>query len=212
MPGRCTDDSDRRCKAHRRNGEQCHRWAMRESEYCPFHGGRQRKKLRLAPPRFYSAFLTTTLKKAVARSLRMSPQRQLSLLEELALSRDVCGQAAALYAAARETNKVELVTFAGEVMRDALDHVRTMCESASKVALASDDRISVHNIAFVVNQVVRVVYMVLGDEDADKAEAIAEALREELLLDDAAPSGVHLTPESDVADMIDSVPKADDAK
>lgn len=204
--GRPADDDARRCQARRRSGEQCRRWAMRDSKFCPFHGGRQRGKLRLAGPRFYSAFLKTTLKKAVARSMRASPAHQLSLNEELALVRHYAGQAVAMYGAAVETGRQELVAAAGTVMCEVLERVRAMCESASRLALATDDRVSVHNLAFVVNQVVHVVYKVLGDEDEDKAQAIAVALQEELLVDDGSPRGTTLTPEADAADMIDTVP------
>lgn len=208
MPGRPAEDDPRRCKAVRRSGERCRRWAMRDSDYCPFHGGRNRKRLKRGVPRFYSAFLGTTLRRAVSRSLRQSPALQFSLNEELALSRHVCGQAIALYSAAVETGKAEVIASASMVMRDALEHVRSMCESASRVALAGEDRISVHNLSFVVNQVVTVVYKVLGDEGAEEAHLIAQALQDELLVDDGRPVGTTLTPDADVADMIDTVPDA----
>ena len=207
MGGRCPDDSEFRCKAKRRSGERCARWAVRDSDYCPFHGGRTRKKIKVNVPRFYSKHLTKTLKKALERSLKQAPSRQLSLFEELALMRDAAGQTVALYSGALESGNTELITAATMLMRDALNDVRTMCESASRIAAASDAVMPIHNMVFIVQQVTKIIYNVLGDEGQEQAEAIAQALNNELLIDTGAPTGVTLTPESDVADMIDTVPR-----
>jgi len=198
------EDSPYRCQAKRRCGEQCKRWALKESSYCQFHGGRGNSRTRTDHlPAFYAKRLTKTLQAAIEEQLEQAPHEQLQLFEELALMRVYARDAVILYNAAVDKGSEELRLSAGALMAQVLGDVAKMCQSASNVSLAGKDKVSIHNIEYVVGQIVRILYQTLDDEDAQRVE---ERIRSDLKVYDQ--TGTTITPDQDVLAMDATVPNA----
>jgi hypothetical protein len=131
----------------------------------------------------------------------------LSLLEELSLMRVLAGDTVALYDAAVGTEKTELVANAGMLLRDALRQVADMCEKAARVDALAKDKISIHHLSFVVNQIVRIAAEVFGD-DTTRAAQFEQLIRERVRLP-SIQQGTLLTPDADVVDMDSTIPKGE---
>lgn len=156
-------------------------------------------------PRFYSKYLTRTVQEAVEEALAVSPREQLQLFEELALMRDLAGQAVALYSAARETGKAEVMMQAGMLMQQHLKEVIATCESAARIDAAAKDKVSVHTLHHFVDQLVRVAFETFGD--TDKAREFEFAIRTQIKLPSSGVNGTDITPDQDVTEMDRSVPQ-----
>jgi len=208
--GKCPPDHPRRCKALRHDRSQCERYALKDSNYCSFHGGRRADKHRVRIdhlPKFYSKRLGPTLTARLEELTGAAPSEQLSLLEELSLMRVLAGDTVALYDAAVGTEKTELVANAGMLLRDALRQVADMCEKAARVDALAKDKISIHHLSFVVNQIVRIAAEVFGD-DTTRAAQFEQLIRERVRLP-SIQQGTLLTPDADVVDMDSTIPKGE---
>lgn len=178
---------------------------MRGSDYCSLHGGRKaRGNVHMTQvPRFYSKYLSKTLCELVEEQMARAPSEQLSLLEELAHMRITTAQAIKMFDAAVSTGKDEIIASATMVVRQALQEVARMCESAARVDALGKDKISAHAIHFVIMQVVKIASQVFGDDE--RVIAFERALREEVRVPGDV-QGTDLTPDADAVDMDDTVP------
>lgn len=194
------------CKANRRNGRRCRRYALRTSDYCQFHGGRGKVVVKTCHlPMFYSKHLGRTLQAAVEEQLGMDPSDQLNLFEELALIRSGAGQAVKLYDAALTQADSDLRLEAARQMRDWLDTVRSFAESAARVKASGSDKISVHDLKYVVAQVTRIMWRVCGEDHEFLAKKFERLVREEIKMPHEVV-GTDLTPDLVVTDMDATVP------
>ena len=191
-------------------------WKLAGSDYCGWHGGRNNGRSVVRThrlPRFYSRRLTRTLSEAVEAALAEAPDQQLQLLEELALFRTVAADSVGVYSAAVEAleqaddeRAKKLRPFVDQtaaIMRDNLLTVVSVCESAAKVHAIGKDKISVHNIRHVIDQVVRCAYDAFDGDD--RVREFETMIREHVLIDDQR--GTSRTPDQDVAEMDGSVPR-----
>ena len=208
--GRPREGHPRQCQCVPKNkGRRCRKWALNGSKYCEFHGGRRRgakgtvRNFRL--PMFYSAQLKGSLSDFVGKCLDMPPHEQMNVFEELALMRGMAGKTVTLYQAAEASKKSEVIANATGLMLDALTHVVKTCEAAARIDALSKDKVSAHNIAFVVDQIVRVAYDTIPEEQARAFEA---SVREQVRID-TGPEGTALTPDRDAIAMDNSVPAED---
>lgn len=201
----------RQCQAmlKRHGGRQCRRFALVGANYCQFHGGRNRKargQVRINHlPFFYRKYLSPTLTAKVEELLNVAPDEQINLFEELALMRTMAGEAVQLYGLAEEKGSPEQRTEAALLMRSALRDVVQTCEAASRVVASGKDKVSVHDIQFVVNQIIRVAHATLEEEDAMRFE---ESLRRDVRIPGRTEQGTHLTPDNDVSMMDATIPHA----
>jgi hypothetical protein len=156
-------------------------------------------------PRFYSKHLTKTLQEAVEDALGATPREQLNLYEELAVMRATCGDLCKLYDACE--NKPESRAAVGEALRSALQDVVKVCESAARVEGMAKDKLSIHNLSYVIAQVVRLAHDCFGDDE--RAKKFEEMIRLEVRLPDET-QGTLMTPDQDVGEMDDTVPKEED--
>jgi hypothetical protein len=165
-------------------------------------------------PKFYGKYVTKTLGDMLDQCLEQNPKDQLQLFEEVALIRDVAGQAVALYSAAKEladahpgdAKKRDLLMQAGEVMKMQISEVVKTCEAASRVANAASDKVSIHQLHFFVEQVTRCAYEAFGNDP--RAEDFRQRMLTQVRLPvDAGSTGTCVTPDMDVMGMDGSVPK-----
>lgn len=192
-------------RPHEEGGDRCKRWAVKGRKYCKFHGGsRPVGQELMILPRFYSRHLTKTLEAFVNECLDADPSEQINLFQELALLRQSASHAVLLYGAAVDgvniTAETKLATAA--LMRDVLREVADMCAKAAQVDAAMRDKVSVHNLRHLVNQIVRVAYDELTLDDAKRFE---KAIRERVRVTDEA-AGTTVTPDQDARDMDATVP------
>jgi len=194
-------DHERRCKATRRCGLRCERWALRGSNYCQFHGGRRKgqgKYWTQAVARFYKRALTESLEAVVAEHLEMKPDDQLTLFEELALVREAAAGHVKIYAAAIETGKQETIMAAGELMALAMQRVAEMCKAASAVNSTQKDKFSAHDLNYIIEQIIRISYDCFKDNDL--VNVFASRIRSELQLSEK-DRGTSITPDQEVLEM-----------
>lgn len=157
-------------------------------------------------PLFYSKYLTNSIADVVAEQMGSDPRETLNLFEELALMRLASGDAVALWTAAQTSDDPKTRYAAGCIMADALKNVSTLCQQAASIESQGKDKFSVHTLRSIVNQIVRIAYRVF-DEDLAKAQAFEALINEEIRLPSTGDEGTNITPDMDVLDMDESVPK-----
>ena len=206
----------RKCQANLvKRQKVCGNFALKGSKYCKFHGGRmartssngvsKQKKTKL--PAVYGKFLTKTLHDALEDQLGIKPSEQLQVLEELALLRDFAGQTVALYAAARDSGKSNAVMATGAMMSEMLQKVARMSETAAKISSATSDQYSIHDLQYIVLQLVHILYRTCGPVNEHIAVEFERRIATELVLP-KSPEGVTYQPHEDVSDMDATIPEA----
>lgn len=188
--GQAPEDSDsaRRCQAARRCGLQCRRWACIDSNFCPFHGGRKtnnRKYWTQHVGRFYKRHMGEALNAAVEAHLAIKPDDQLTLFEELALMRSAASQTVVMYDAALQSKVPEAVSLAASIMSDNLRAVAEVCKMAAQVHSVQKDKFSVHDLSYIIEQVIRVSYDTFKDYP-ELADKFAAAVRTQVSMTRAA--------------------------
>jgi hypothetical protein len=173
------------------------------SRFCTSHGGRlKRKPVRITNlPKFYSVHLSKTLQEAVEEALDSAPEDQLNLYEELAVMRASAADICKMYDAC-PNDKTRMA--AGGLLRDTMQEVARLCESAARVRASANDKLSIHNLSVVIAQVVRCAWEVFGD-DEERAQQFEDLIREKVRMPEET-RGTSITPDQDVMDMDASVP------
>lgn len=195
------------CESLRRNGKRCRKYKLRGSRTCEFHGGRtaQKNPVRVHHlPRFYSKVLTKTLADFVAECADIDPTERLGLMEELDLMRHAAMLPISLYNQAVENGKHAVIEIAASGMKQALNDLANMAERIVRMDAARKDKISVHTIEYVVNQIVRIMYEKLDEDEAKEIEA---TIRSKVKLPKSGVDGTSITPDQDALDMDDTIPK-----
>lgn len=210
------EDHPRRCQHVKKNGQRCRKWAVKDMTVCRTHGGwrkdlnKGRQGVRINHlPEFYKGRLSKTLQEHIDSQLNADVDEQLNLLQELALMRSLCGDALEMHRLAEEKGKDDLKLNAAVLIRDALNEVRVMCDTAVKVETARKDSVSPLKLKQIVHQIVRIMYEVCGDEHEHLARDVEEKVRDQIRVP-ADITGTDLDPTQDVQRMIDSVPYSED--
>lgn len=154
-------------------------------------------------PRFYSKELTDTLRDYVEESLGSAPHEQLNLFEELAIMRATTAETIKLFSAAQQSSDQETRVAAAVLVQDALKSVVSTCEAAARIEASGKDKISVHSVAHVVGQIVRIAYAVFGNEA--EVKVFETQIREEVKII-GEKSGTDLRPDVDVTSMDSTIP------
>lgn len=209
----------RLCQGVRRD-KPCGQWALAGVNYCKFCGGRRMQngnetigKLRVkdvSKLRFYRNRLAPKMKAVIEELLDNPESEQLRLNEELAIVRDIAGDAIALLSAARELpddnpKRSELVNAGNVIALQALEQVRVYCQTAANIATLGKDKFSVHALHDVVSQITRFVYLCF-DHDKEGLIAFDKMITDELRLPAIGQTGTNITPDMDVSEMDDSIP------
>jgi len=183
---------DRRCQ--RRSSmtlERCKKWAIKDSKFCYRHGGKKlgRKGLKARGEKgllMYRAYLSKTLQQRLDEFTGMSHLELTQLYEELSLSRLTVCDCVEMFRIAHEVSeegkplaKVETRIAAGNMLREALDDVKDLCEAVNKIEAAAKDKVSLHVLSLFVEQVVRAIYKAFPD-DNEAAQRIEKFIRTEV--------------------------------
>ncbi len=199
----------------------CKQWSAAGSRYCRFHGGHMatkktggkhakgtsaaKSRLSKLPP-LYRKVISKSLHDALEEQLGVKPSDQLSILEELALMRDFASQSVALYSAARESGKPDAVMMAGSMMVELLKTVSKTAEQAAKITSQTSDNYSIHDLQYVVNQLVHILHRCVPEGSEHIAMEFEAKVKEQLVLPNQ-PEGVVSEPHHDVDEIDSMVPK-----
>lgn len=214
------DDDPKRCQAKFKNrpDKKCYRWAMKGARTCYIHGGRvslkasaKRKsaimKILSGMPKVYKKHLNKTLHDALEEQLGVKPSEQLQILEELALMREYTGQAVKLYSGAIEMKAdADKILAAGSFMAECLEKVADISSKAAKITAATSGTYSIHDLQYVVYQIIKIMYMVCGKQHEKLAVEFERRIHADLVLP-RSPEGVMKEPMHDVDSMDESIPR-----
>lgn len=206
-------DHKRRCRARKRDGTRCGQWALTGVTNCKWHSGRQQQRSKTGTgnlPVFYTKHLTRTLKAQVGEMLGLDPDEQVSLYEELALTRHVASQFVLLYGAAVDTGKQETIMIAANGMVEALQNVERICSAANKIKEKQKERFSIHDLNYVIEQLVRIMYEVCGTEHDDLARKFKEMVDEHVSVPVGGVKGTSLRPDETATELDASIPLYED--
>lgn len=215
--GRPAANSPRRCQALllKRHGRQCRRWALKGSKFCPFHGGRKKKLLHNVDrkmPGIYSKKLGPTLAKALEEAVSQPNGEMLRVYEELALVRLSSQESVRLFSAVYELpddhpKKSESLLMTGSLMRESLQEVIKVAQTAASIESQQNDRVSIQHLAAVVEQIVRLAYEAFGEDHLDLVQNYESLIRGKVRLPKPGSDGTTITPDQDVMEMDDTVPR-----
>lgn len=159
-------------------------------------------------PRFYRTRVTKTVQELLDEHLSQPAHEQVQLLEELALSREAAGEAVAMYCIVKELppgpKRDEMMIAAVELMKGQLDYVKSMALAANSI-LNAGKALGINDLSCVRDQMVRAAFETFGDDP--RVKDFERILREvKVPLADGA-QGTTLTPDQDVMDMDETVPR-----
>lgn len=180
-------------------------------------------------PEILSKQTRSILEEFVETQTGINPNEQLSVLTELALVRYPCNrsvedysQAIELEALAKEQLREDpsnedlqklhaksksAMFAAGQAMTARVQDVTKIADAAAKINNATKDTLSIHNLHFMVRQIVAILYEELGDENVELIERINNAIKKEITVLVDKPTGTDLTPSADARLMDSSVPR-----
>lgn len=146
-------------------------------------------------PGFYGKYMGPRLAEAVTEMLHASHDEQVSLYEELAVTRAAAQRALALCSPLFDDDTCaklapETKALMAQMLRSAMDSVRDMVLAASRVEKDAGDRVSLKVVNLIIKQVLNVIRETCGARgNATLADAIEQAIDERvrLPLADAEP-------------------------
>ena len=205
-----------RCTVILRTGLRCGMWAKRGHDRCWKHmqhaGNLYISKPEARLPSAYGKHLHGAVKDRIAELLQSSRSEQIELYEELALMRDMAGNAVGLYCQVAESSaSAEQLQSAGMLMADALKEVGSLADKIATIEAKSADTLTVHTLNGAVSQIVNIFFQVCGDEYVDLAKVVEQRIRSEVVLPIAEAKAGNIKPGDDVAAMNAMIPGPDDA-
>jgi len=146
------------------SGSRCRRWALKGSEYCQIHGGRRSVVNPRIEDKLMAGFYSKRLsKKFRDRLAEIGDDEVFSLEGEVRISKDLCCEALALYdsivvndSLSGKPNRDAMQSLAHQALRNAVEHVTKISESAAKVDTLRKDRIPAVNIELIAAQVTKI--------------------------------------------------------
>jgi hypothetical protein len=226
-----TPGSERRCTGTNKHGEQCCKWALvgTDPPLCSNHlGYRQLKSFTTTGFRqnvnqfighmhpMYRNVLSPALRELVEQQLVLDPDEQVSILHELALMRQYVSGFVSIYSAAVEkatedpsdTAAASRVLTSGAAMAQALGLVAELADKAAKIKVKQKDRYSLHDIRFVVDNIIVIINDVC-EGDPEIAKKVGLAVQERLKIPNgygeaATSGGTELHPADTIAAQFDA--------
>ena len=211
--------SERRCVAIAKStGQRCKRIADCGQDRCQKHTNHFIQK-RFDRMSRYAKAMGKTLTDKVAE-LQSADHPIHSLRDELDLTRVLATDCIALYEAALltpdEKERIKNTAWAAELMKSSLNNVRDMATAYVKIEREFGASMTVEQTQILVSKFTQLMDRtlkemvgrgVLSDVDAKRACIRMQELVEERLVVSDQPHGSSLTPDQDMRDMIDSVPR-----
>lgn len=232
--GHAPDGHPRRCQIRARKGYQhlphherpftCRNYARKGYKYCRFHNHGNIKNSDHKTTKMPDAY------RVVSRTL-MDRLKQLegvegdalNLRKELSLTRasafdaiEKYGVALDMHEAAKGTGKAEIISAAESVvasaadaMREVLKEVRDCALDAARIEALTSGSFSITSVRNIVIQCARLMYDVCGEEHQHLAVQFEQLLATKIKVS-VGETGTSLTPDQDVREMDDTVPRVED--
>lgn len=161
--------------------------------------------------RYYKDRMGPKLNAFVEECLAQPESDQYNLSEELAVARDLLGEAIELYERAKllpdaNPNKSLMLVNAGSMLSNASKEVREICKTGADVFDKAKDKFSIHAIVEIVGQVKRLIRQCFGHDELG-LEEFDRVLTKELRLPRIGNDGTTITADQDVIDMDATVPR-----
>lgn len=188
----------RRCQARNSLGLQCGRWALRGRDYCAMHGGRtplSRKKL----ANYYSKHAGRSLKSLLEEVASQPDDERLSLAEEIDVARINTARALQFFEKIvlnedfrdKDGNQVEigpekmlqLKSTCSNAVKQGLDQVASLVQAMAKVEALKQDKISVHNIKWIVARIMRLIEEEVEPVNSECAKRLCNRISDLKLLE-----------------------------
>lgn len=163
---------------------------------------------------FYTKRMGPKLAAFVEECIAQPESDQYNLSQELAIARDLMGEALELYEKAKllpdsNPHKGSRIATAGALMASAMKEVRETCRVGSEAFNNAKDKYSVHTLVDVVSQIKKMIRNCF-DHDQSGLQRFDQMLNDRLRLPKIGSDGTTITPDSDVMQMDDSVPRCID--
>lgn len=207
-------------------GRRCNNHRVRGTNKCAFHAKQcslhksNLHRFKRFMPKFYAKYVTKSLGQVLDEALNRNPVEQLELLEELALMRDVAGQAVLYYSIAKDAidapnitdaqkqTRQQILFAAGEILRERVEAVCGVAEKAQRITTNSKDRLQVQQLQYFIEQVTICLHKTFGDDK--RIEQFHEFLMQSVRIPQIGSDGTEgtiLTPDQDVSQMDSTIPK-----
>lgn len=181
--GPIPDNHPRRCQAANREGLQCKRWALKGSEFCKRHGGsRLRSRTKLG--NYYSKYAGKKLAEFLEEASKQNDDDRLRLADEIDVARMNTARAIAIFdqVVINENfvdsngkpieldleKKMKFKSMASEAVKQGLDQVSSLVQAMSKVEALKADKISVNNIKWFADRIMRLIEDNVKDQEQAK--------------------------------------------
>jgi hypothetical protein len=195
------------------------------SDYCKFHGGTKsrpekttKKRIDQLPP-LYSAMLNQTLRNSIADQLDLPKADQLGFREELAIFRTTGNMVLTTYSAALDSladpksektpvEKIDGLQASSAMVQQFLKDVVALGKDVATVEAIGKDKISIHDIYYVINQIIKIIHDECGDKDEHGlAGRLVERLNTELdLPGDEKQEGATLDTDELILEALQTIP------
>lgn len=184
-PGVAPAHHPRRCRgvSTMNAGNRCKRWALPGRNLCKKHGGlRPAMRLTMRLPEVYERHLRPTLAAKLQEFLTVDRTAQLELYKEIALSRTFLCESLDLLMAIEGQEGVppDVTVMARQQVRSATEHVADLVSRMSRIEKDLEDKVTVRQLGFFVEQITRLVHERLGDSEV--ARQLADDLQNRLRL------------------------------
>lgn len=210
------DGHPRRCQEFSRSTlKQCKNWALIDKEHCAKHAS-LRNGVGLRMSKHYGKYLNARLQDVVANAAAQPIAQLAQLNEELALMRDLAGQAVQLYSAVelmpgdtdeQRSKRDAAKILAGGLMQEQLNAVANLCEKAIRIDSMASDKLGAHNVKLIADQITSMAWRCFGElPDQTPVLKFTEMLAETIKVN-VGPQGTALTPDAEVSEMDASIPR-----
>ena len=198
----------RRCQAPNFFREQCGRWALTGVNYCSRHGGRNpRVKKQLA--NYYSKHAGSKLSGLLEELSKLSDDERLSLAEEIDVARVNASRVLLLFEKIvleekfldKEGKEVvltpdkllKLKASCIDAVKVSLDQVSTLVQAMAKVEALKRDKISVHNIKWIADRIMRLIEEEVEPVNSECAKRLCNRIADMKLLEEGPNAKVVLS-------------------
>ncbi len=139
-------------------------------------------------PKFYGDVLTKTLKSRMIDCLSESNEEQVSIIEELILTRAAASLSVGVFDDAVDQYEVDKTSpekrqraiLAGALMTESFEKVTRTAKLANDIKQSAKDRFSVFDLQDIIGQIVQIIFASCGSEHQRLAEIMESKIESEL--------------------------------